>query len=239
MSVHGFIPGLVPWVLPAATSAVCVIGLVGLVSGWGLGRLGRFLGVWAREAFRDGGAAFLRTLVLDVLLFRRVWQRSPRRWAMHMAMFWVFVVFGGFVFLSLAALALASLDPAGAGGTFARYVKELTLPYSLAGYVLVAASGIALGRRLVVPDVRRRTRLSDFLLVGTVFAIATAGMVAEWFSGYDLLVGPAIKNWSLALQILSIHAYAVFLLFVMMIPWTRFRHIVASPLLLLARRGGE
>ncbi len=239
MSVHAFFPGLLVWILLIATSLICVVGLYRLVSGYGHGRPGRFLAVWAHEAFRDGPGVFLRALVLDVLLFRRVWRRSRRRWAVHMAMFWVFVVLGGFVLLSIVALVFAYLDPAGIGGAFAGYVKNLKLPYSLSGYVLVAASGAALARRLLVREVRERTRLSDLFLVGSVFVIGATGMVAEWFSGFDLVVGPGMKNWDLALQVLSLHIYAVFLLFVMMIPWSRFRHIVTSPLLLLARRGGD
>jgi len=31
----------------------------------------------------------------------------------------------------------------------------------------------------------------------------------------------------------------VFLLFVMVLPWTKFRHIITVPLTLLARRGGD
>lgn len=239
MSVHGFIPSLVAWVLLLVSSTVSVVGLYRLVSCWGHGRPGSFISAWAHEAFRDGPGVFLRVLVLDVLLFRRVWRRSRARWAVHMAMFWVFVFLGGFVLLSLLALALAYLDPTGIGGVFARQVKELTLPYSVTGYFLVGASGVALARRLFVREVRRRTRLSDLFLVGSVFAIAATGMIAEWFSGFDLVVGPAIKNWDLALQVLSLHMYAVFLLFVMMLPWSRFRHIVTSPFLLLARRGGD
>lgn len=239
MSVHALFPSLPVWILLAACSAVCVAGLCRLVSHWGHGQPGRFFFAWANEAFKDGTGVFLRVLVLDVLLFRRVWRRSRPRWAVHMAMFWVFVLLGVFLLLSIIALVLAYLDPAGPGGVFAGVVKQLSLPYSVTGYVLVVASGIALARRLAVREVRERTRFSDLFLVGSVFVIGVTGMVAEWFSGFDLFVGPAITNWDVALQILSLHIYAAFLLFVMMIPWSRFRHIIASPLLLLARRGGD
>lgn len=239
MSVHAFFPGLLAWILLVATSIICLVGILRLVSRWGHARPVRFLAAWAHEAFRDGFGGFLRVLVLDVLLFRRIWRRSRRRWAVHMAMFWVFALLGGFVLLSILALVLVSLDPAGFGGAFAVFMEGLQLPYSVAGYVLAAASGAALARRLIIRDVRQRTRVPDFFLVGSVFVIAMTGVVAEWFSGFDPVMGPGMKNWDLALQVLSLHIYAVFLLFVMMIPWSRFRHILASPLLLLARRGGD
>jgi heterodisulfide reductase subunit E len=238
MAVHAYIPEVQSNLLLAVTTVICLIGLYLLISRWGHGSPSRFLSSWTHEAFRDGPGAFLRVLVLDVFLFRRTWRRSKSRWAIHMTIFWGFIVLTGFLLLSITGHILLYLDPAGFGGTFSRTVSDLRLPYSLLGYLVLAASGIALLRRILVKKVRERTRFSDLFLIGTIFIIALTGMIAEWFSGYDTIIGPAIKNWDLALQFLALHLYTALLLFLMMIPWSRFRHIIATPLLLLARKGG-
>ena len=239
MAVHAYIGGFPTDYLLVASLIVCGAGLVFLVARWGQGRPARFLSDWARAAFRKGLSSFLRTMVLDVLLLRSIRQRSVRRWAVHMALFWGFIFFGIFTVLSIAGRILGYLDPAGTGGGVARSVAEFHLPYDLLGYLILAAAAIMLARRLLVREVRERTGISDLFLVGSVFAIALTGMFAEWFGGYATFIGPLVQNWDLALEFLSWHMYVVFLLFVMVLPWTRFRHIITVPLTLLARRGGD
>ncbi len=218
---------------------VCIAGIWMLFSRWGHGRVRRFVALWIDEAFRYGGGKFLRVLILDVLLFRRVWRRSKGRWALHMAMFWGFCIFGGFIVLGILIGLLALLDPAGVGGALARFHAGIHIPLDLVGYILLIGSGLALGRRIVSRKVRERTNAADLFLIGSTFGIVLIGMIAEWFSGYGSFVGTSVKNWDLALQFLAIHIYAALFLFVMVLPWSKFRHILATPLTLLARRGGE
>lgn len=239
MAVHAYTSGLITDVLLIGSVIVLIAGLWLLIVRWGHRSPGRFFSSWATESFRDGGMAFLRVLVLDVLLFRRIWRRSKRRWALHMAMFWGFIILGAFTVVSLIGLILAYLDPAGPGHTFSMYLAGFHLPYDLLGYLILVGSGIALGRRLLVKKVRERTSFSDLFLVGSVFVIALTGMIAEWYSGYATMVGPVITNWNLALEFMSWHIYVAFLLFVMVLPWTKFRHIITVPLTVLARRGGD
>jgi heterodisulfide reductase subunit E len=239
MAVHAYFSGLITDILLIATILICIAGFWLLFTRWGQGRPGRFFSSWISESFLDGSRAFLRVLILDVLLFRRIWRRNKRRWAVHMAMFWGFFILAAFTVLSVIGLVLAYLNPDGPGGVFARFLAELHLPYDLLGYLILAGSAIALGRRIFIKEVRVRTRFSDLFLVGSVFLIALTGMVAEWFSGYATLLGPCMTNWDLALEFMSWHIYVAFLLFVMVIPWTKFVHIITAPLTLLARRGGD
>ncbi len=239
MAPHAFPAGDDILLLLIVAVFICIAGIWMLLSRWGHGRVRRFGALWAGEAFRDGVGAFLRVLVLDVLLFRRVWRRSRGRWALHMAMFWGFCIFGGFVVLSILIGILAFVDPAGVGGALARAYGGIHLPLDLVGYVLLAASGIVLARRIVSREVRKRTNAADLFLAASVFCIVLTGMIAEWLSGYGSFVGPAVMNWDLAPQFLGLHIYAALLLFVMMLPWSKLRHIFATPLALLARRGGE
>lgn len=238
MAIHPLTPEFMYWPLIVLSVIVYLAGTLLITIAWGHGRPGRFLAAWFREAFRDGAWVFFRTLVLDVLLLRRVWNRSRRRWAVHMSIFWVFIILGAFTLVSAFAIALLIIDPAGAGGAFFRSVNDLGLPYSLLAYPLFLGSSAALARRLFIPDVRKRTRLPDYFILAAILFIGLSGMLAEWFSGFDLFVGKSLLNWDLAILILMMHIYATFLLFVMLIPFTRFRHILTTPLLLLARRGG-
>lgn len=238
MAVHPLTPEFIYWPLVVVSVIVFLAGTLLITIAWGHGRPGRFLAAWAREAFRDGAWVFLRTLVLDVLLLRRVWDRSRWRWAVHMSIFWVFILLGAFTLLSAFAIALSLIDPAGAGGAFYRFFQDLSLPYSLLAYPLVIGSSAALARRLLVAEVRGRTKAHDYFILAAILLIGLSGMFAEWFSGFDLFIGTSLLNWDLAIVILLVHIYATFLLFVMLIPFTRFRHILATPLLLLARRGG-
>lgn len=239
MAVHAFYPGLVPGFVPVAAVVICSVDTYLLFAAWGHGRPDRILSSVAREAFRDGASVFLRVLVLDVFLLRRVWKRSRRRWAVHMAIFWIFMGLALFLLLSVVALFLSFVDPNGIGGAFFRYIDSIRIPYSLLAYPLVLGAGLALARRIIVPEVRKRTRFADYFIVTVVLAIGISGMVAEWFAGFDFFIGKSFFNMNLALDILALHLYITFLLFVMVLPWTRFRHILATPLVLLARRGGD
>ncbi|RXE56474.1 hypothetical protein ABH15_10415 [Methanoculleus taiwanensis] len=239
MTLHALAAGNDVILLLTVTALICIAGIWMLFSRWGHGRATRFIALWVDEALRCGGGRFLRVLVLDVLLFRRVWRRSRGRWAVHMAMFWGFCIFGGLAVLGMLIGLLAFIDPAGAGGAVARFHDSLHVPYDLLGYVLLAGSGIALGRRIVSRKVRERTNAADLFLVGSVFCITLTGMIAEWFSGFGSFIGPAVRNWEFALQFQTLHIYAMFILFVMVLPWSKFCHILATPLTLLARRGGE
>ena len=92
-----------------------------------------------------------------------------------MAMFWGFFILGAFTIISVIGLVLGYLDPTGFGGTFSLYLTGLHIPYDLLGYLILVGSGIALGRRLFVKEVWKRTGFTDLFLVRNVFIIAFTG----------------------------------------------------------------
>lgn len=239
MSVHSFIPSAEVNILFCVSAVICIAGIYSLIITWGQTSSLRFFTHWRAEAFKDGTVSFLKTLVLDVLLLRRVWRRSLSRWAGHMTIMWSFLFLGGCILISIAGLILAFLDPEGFGGSFGKLLDNLHLPYDLLGYVIMLVALVMIGRRLVLLEVRKRTRITDHYILLIVFFITLTGMIAEWFSGYSTYFGKSILNWEMALMVLQWHFTIVFLLFIMVLPWTRFRHIITVPLLLLARRGGE
>ncbi len=240
MSVHTFIPGFEANILIILAPVICLVGIVLLLRRWGHGNALEFLSTWRAEAFRLGFISFTRTLVLDVLLCRRVWNRSKCRWASHMVIFWTFMVFwGAFTVISLLGFIAAFADPNSLGGMAAQSLEPLRLPCDLLSYVLLAAGLFVLLRRLVISTVRERTGRTDYFIILCVIIISITGIVAEVYSGDASFIGNSFLDWNAALRILQLHIYAVFLLFIMLIPWTRFKHIITVPLLLLARRGGE
>lgn len=239
MSVHAFFEN--PVTIAFMIGAVCIFlsGIIIKMIRWGHGSIFSFFSAWRREAFRDGWKIFLKTLIFDVFLFQRIWKRSKKRWFIHCIIFWGFVIFGALLILSLLASLLAYADPDGYGRILSGFLQNLHVPYDLLGYFLLAGTLVALGRRLFIRSVRERSRIEDYLLICIILIILLSGMIAEWLSGYATFVGKAFLNFDLAIAWMDVHIYVALLLFVMIIPWSKFRHIFTVPLTLLARRGGE
>lgn len=149
------------------------------------------------------------------------------------------MVLGAFTVISLTTLIVAFVDPNGWGAMAIKPLQSLRLPYDLLSYALLAAGLFALVRRLVISTVRERTVRTDYFISLSVIIISITGIVALLFSGHASFIGKAFLDRSAALRMVQLHIYAVFLLLIMLIPWTRFKHIITVPILLLARRGGE
>jgi heterodisulfide reductase subunit E len=239
MAVHAYVPGFIANILIIMAPLICIIGIILLFREWGHGSALYFLRTWRHEAFRDGISSFFVTLLMDVLLLRRVWRRSKYRWAGHMIIFWTFLVLAVFTIISLAGFIAVLVDPNGWGASFNQALNTFHLPYDLLSYVLLAAGLFALFRRLLLTKVRERTLKTDYFIILSVIIIAITGIVAEVYSGFATFFGKTMLDFALAIKILQLHLFAVFLLFIILIPWTRFRHIITTPILILARRGGE
>lgn len=239
MSVHAFFEDPVTIVLMIGTVCIVLLGFSIRLAMWGHGSLLSFLADWKHETFRDGWSVVCKTLIFDLLLFRRIWKRSRKRWLIHFILFWGFLFFAGFLILSLLVSLLVFAYPNGYGVIIANYLKDLHMPYDLLGYLLLAGTLTALGRRLLIRSVRKRSTIEDYILIAIVLIILLSGMVAEWFSGYATVVGKTFQNWDLALAWMDIHIYVALVFFIMILPWSKFKHIITVPLTLLARRGGE
>ncbi len=239
MAVHAYIPGMIANILIILAPLICIIGIILLFREWGHGSALYFLRTWRQEAFSEGITSFLGTLVMDVLLLRRVWRRSKYRWMGHMIIFWTFLLLAVFTIISLVGFIAAFVDPNGWGASFNQALKSLHLPYDLLSYLLLAAGLFALFRRLILTKVRERTLNTDYFIILSVIIIAITGIVAEVYSGFATFFGKTTLDFALAIKILQLHLFAVFLLFIVLIPWTRFKHIITTPILILARRGGE
>ncbi|HOV81262.1 MAG TPA: respiratory nitrate reductase subunit gamma [Methanothrix sp.] len=216
---------------------------------WGLGSTGYrdelrdsfwlFLATWIHEAFKDGIWVFLRTLILDVLLLRRTLARSPVRWVMHMSMFYGFLTLAALSGLGLMIDIVEHFNLLGLAQQ-AEIAKEImALPFDIFGYLLLIGSTIAVFRRIFLKSVRDNTSAYDAFLIGAVFLITITGFYAEWMRGNAFLVGNLFENPIYAPHFALIHTILALGLFALVLPWSKYIHVIATPLTLLANRGGE
>jgi len=216
---------------------------------WGLGSTGYrdelrdsfwlFLATWIHEAFKDGIWVFLRTLILDVLLLRRTLARSPVRWVMHICMFYGFLTLAALSGLGLMIDIVEHFNILGLAQQ-AEIAKEImALPFDIFGYLLLIGSTIAVFRRIFLKSVRDNTSAYDAFLIGAVFLITITGFYAEWMRGNAFLVGNLFENPIYAPHFALIHTILALGLFALVLPWSKYIHVIATPLTLLANRGGE
>jgi len=212
---------------PPATTTSCVYSF------W------LFLATWIHEAFKDGVWVFLRTVVLDILLLRRTLARSPVRWVMHMSMFYGFLTLAALSGLGLMIDIVEHFNLLGLAEQ-AEIVKEaLSLPFDIFGYLLLIGATIAVSRRILLKFVRDNTSSYDAFLIGAVFLITITGFYAEWLRGNAFLVGNAFEYPLYAPHFALIHTVLALGLFAFVLPWTKYIHVIATPMTLLANRGGE
>jgi len=229
--------------------AVWIYGIYFNFKKWGLGSTGYrdelrdsfwlFLATWIHEAFKDGIWVFLRTLILDVLLLRRTLARSPVRWVMHLSMFYGFLTLAALSGLGLMIDIVEHFNLLGLAQQ-AEVAKEImALPFDIFGYLLLIGSTIAVFRRIFLKSVRDNTSAYDAFLIGAVFLITITGFYAEWMRGNAFLVGNLFENPIYAPHFALIHTILALGLFALVLPWSKYIHVIATPLTLLANRGGE
>ena len=229
--------------------AVWIYGIYFNFKKWGLGSTGYhdqlrnsfwlFLATWIHEAFKDGIWVFLRTVVLDVLLLRRTLARSPVRWVMHMSMFYGFLMLAALSGPGLMIDIVEHFNLLGLEEQAAMAKDLLSLPFDIFGYLLLFGATIAISRRILLKFVRDNTSAYDALLIGAVFLITVTGFYAEWMRGNSFLLGNAFGNTYYAPHFALIHTVLALGLFAFILPWSKYIHVIATPMTLLANRGGE
>jgi len=115
----------------------------------------------------------------------------------------------------------------------------MALPFDIFGYLLLIGSTIAVFRRIFLKSVRDNTSAYDAFLIGAVFLITITGFYAEWMRGNAFLVGNLFENPIYAPHFALIHTILALGLFALVLPWSKYIHVIATPLTLLANRGGE
>lgn len=244
--------GLTFWLVIALTVVVLGIWIYGLYFNfkkWGMGSTGYqdelrnsfwlFIATWIHDAFKDGVSVFIKTLVLDVLLLRRTLRRSPVRWVMHMTIFYGFLTLATLSGLGLFMDIIEHFNVLGLAHQAEMVKGFMELPFDIFGYLLLFGATIAVLRRIFLREVRSRTSAYDVVLLGGVFLITISGFYAEWLRGNAFLVGNAFANPIYAPHFSLLHTLLALSLFVVILPWSKYMHIIAGPLTILANRGGE
>lgn len=166
--------------------AVFAVGLIHNIDRWFLLQVGSGDGrATARERFLAGlkGVAatlasarlftLLRVVVVDVLFQARILRerRDPMAWAMHLMIFWGFVLL--FFLHALGGVLVAAFD---------RDYQSTVHPYlwlrELGGGLLIAGLALAVVRRVVRRE-EIRTRRADFFALALLAVIALSGFLLQ------------------------------------------------------------
>lgn len=198
-----------------------------------------FLKTWWAQVTAEShhhGKPILEVLILDIMFQRRILKRSPLRWFMH------FTIFAGW--MSLFALsgmmfAVEMTEKIGIELPFtpAEFRELLSIPNYIFGYILLIGVLIAIVRRLFVSEVRDASIMYDWILLGGVFLVTISGFVADgirtgiiWGFGLDPATAPPAALFHSIISLFFCIAY---------IPYSKYIHVIATPLAILANKGGE
>jgi heterodisulfide reductase subunit E len=241
-------------IFAAIAILIFLYGMIGALQKWGSGVTGyglepqagqkgsaiRFLKTWwsqVREASHAPHAKpLLEVLILDVVFQRRILKRSSLRWIMH------FSIFAGWMTLFALSGMMFTVEMIEKLGielpfTTAQFRDFLSFPNYVFGYLLLLGVLIAIVRRLFITEVREASIMYDWVLLAGVFIITITGF---WADG--------IRNgliWGLGLNPMTAPPAALFhsvisLLFcIAAVPYTKYIHVIATPLAILANKGGE
>ncbi len=212
------------------------------------GSIGGFLKLLLSQIFdKKHEQGVLTTLVMDILIQRRILKRSVLRWVMHITIFW------GWIMLFVFSMGIFVVELLSKAGIYHAEVHPLVENFplivtlnSVFGYVLFIGVLIAIARRLFIKEVREGTTFYDLFLIWGLFVIVITGFISEGIRYAGTEYATALTDlWSLGISNTAAPPAALFhvvisLLFcVAMIPFTKYIHIIATPLSILAHGGGE
>ena len=200
---------------------------------------------------------FLKALVLDGMIHRRLLAVSPLRWLIHIAVFGSFALLGLIsIVTGVAVEILPGLFPADHPLNTNVFVLALRDPdypavafvNEVLGLIIVVGMLGALYRRYVWKDPQLRTSGSDTFVLLLITFISVGGFLLEsfrllakqpfaptagWaFFGYNLALALKPLNWDWVFWYnfsFWVHVGAVHLL-LFYAPFSRFAHVVMSPL---------
>lgn len=128
----------------------------------------------------------LKVFFLDVLFQLRTLRESPLRWAMHMSLFWGFMLL--FLWHGLAAIFTANLFP-----DYSATVNPFFFLRNLFGLLVIIGLAIAAYRRLVLKLPRLKTNAMDHYVLIILAVIMISGYLLEGtkmvsYSSYEVMV---------------------------------------------------
>ena len=220
---------------------IFLVGIILDMKKWGGGSASTFLSAFVKSATKKGHPSIIKTIVLDILIQRRILRRSPFRWVMHML---IFVGWVGMLLLSLVFATYEILHELGIGEFDLISVRNsFDAPNEIFGYLLLVGLVIAIVRRLAISDVSKGTEMFDWVLVLGILFITVTGFIAEGFRPSEETVAGAwtfIGTDAALAEFISLFHVVISLLFcIAYIPFSKYIHMIAAPLVILANGGGE
>ena len=201
------------------------------------------------------GQHILETLVFDVLLQRRTARADPFRWFMHML---IFIGWMGLFSLSGAMFAVEIMHMIGLHFIDPEWFRQfLQFPNQMLGYILFLGVVIAIVRRLFIKKIRDNTNSYDSILLITLFVVVVTGFMAHAgryiaigitdFTGidfifYDYLIwtlGGMMPFLTYVQEIALTHSILALFVGFAFIPYSKYIHMITSPLTMLVNKGGE
>jgi len=175
------------------------------------------------------------TLILDALLQRRALRRSPGRWIMHIA------IFGGWIALCIMSVAMFVVEIIHMVGIHIIspevFREMLSFPNDVFSYILLFGIIVAIFRRLFLKKARESTIAFDSVLLVGLTIIVITGFIADgirngniWGFGMQSDLAPPAALFHVVISLFFCIAY---------IPFSKYMHMIAGPLTLLANKGGE
>ncbi|MCS3922959.1 disulfide reductase [Methanosalsum natronophilum] len=175
-----------------------------------------------------------KVIILDILLQRRIWRKHPIRWFMHMA---IFVGWMTLFLLSVAMFVVELMHLAGINVDPMAFRESAQWAFHWFSILLTVGVLIAIFRRIFIPKIREATIAYDTILLAGLTLIIVTGFVANgiridqvWGLGIDPFYAPIVALFHSVISLLFCIAY---------IPFSKYIHVIATPLALIANKGGE
>lgn len=204
--------------------------------------------------------SWITTLIYDVLLQRRVYRRNKIRWFMHICIFYgwmgLFALSGLMFVVELTHMYLEHFKPHLLFNLDA-FRELLQLPNQILGYILLIGVIIAFLRRLFIKSIRLNSNSYDWILIVTLLIVVITGFMAHAgryivpgvssFSGMELLFldykiwtfGGLMPFLTYVKEIALLHSFLALFVGFAYIPFSKYIHVLATPLSLLVNKGGE
>ena len=223
---------------------IFLLGMYLNMQKWGGGSASHFLKIFLKSINHEKLGHHKRqsltsTIILDILLQRRILRRSPFRWVMHML---IFIGWIGMFILSMVFAGFEMLHEIGIGHFDLVDIRNsLDFGNEVLGYMLLIGLFIAIARRLAISDVVKRTQMFDWVLVLGTLIITITGFMAEGFRPDAITGAWTFLGGNVALaETFALFHVAISLLFcIAYIPYSKYMHILAAPMVILVNGGGE
>jgi heterodisulfide reductase subunit E len=234
---------------------IFLLGMYLNMQKWGGGSASHFLKIFLKSINHEKlghhkRQSLISTILLDILVQRRILRRSPFRWVMHML---IFIGWIGMFVLSMVFAVFEVLHEIGMEINLVDIRNSLDFGNEVLGYMLLIGLFIAIARRLAISDVVKRTQMFDWVLVlgtqmfdwvlvlGTLI-ITITGFMAEGFRPDAMAAGAWTflgDNVALAETFALFHVAISLLFCIAYIPYSKYMHILAAPMVILVNGGGE